>query len=145
MTSTIFEPLAEAIAAIAEGMSTAPTFKGYPRDPGTAGVEVPAVIVGLPAFARTPLDEPESQLGARDWHISFPVEMLLDLDDVPLRCQQLAAACEAFVIAMDGESIEARDGSVLVARVTQGAPVEYVDRARPLIGYVLSVDLHKLV
>jgi hypothetical protein len=93
----------------------------------------------------TALDAPESQLNARDWFLSYPVEILVDLENPRRNSAKVAEIVEAFIKAIDTDTLTAQDGSILVARVVNGAPVEYVDKARPMLGYVVNVEIHKLV
>lgn len=145
MSSTIIEPVAQKIADVITGLALVPTFKGYRWEPGMQGITTPCGIVGLPTIDRTPLAEAEPELGTRAWQLAYPVELLIDLDNVQRRSRQIAEAVEALIVAVDTDVLQVQDPSIWDARVTPAAPVEYVDRQRPLLGYVVTVELIKLV
>lgn len=147
-SSVILDPVAQKIAAVITGLAglqLTATVKGEKWEPEIGGLQLPCGVVGLPSFDRTPLDDPEGQLGARDWYLDYPVELLVDLSKPRDDSAKVAEIVEAFILAIDTDTLTAQDGSILVARVVNGAPVEYLDAARPMLGYVVTVQVHKLV
>lgn len=149
MPSTTLEPLANAIATQIATLSLTladEPLKAYPHDPGYAGLDViPCAVIGIPAITRVGVDQPESQLGARDWFIEWPVNLYFDIADPVFTSQQAIETVEAFIKLIDTESLQAADGTVLDAKVTESVPVEYVDQARPLMVYECKLEIWKLV
>lgn len=149
MTSTTLDPLSTAVAnAIATvNLSLgAGTLKAYAHDPGYAGLDtLPCAVVGVPTIGRVGTDESESQLGTRDWFISYPVSLYFDLADATFTSRQAAEAVEAFIKLIDTESLQAADGTVLDAKVTECVPTEHVDPSRPMLVYECTLEIWKLV
>lgn len=146
MPSTTLEPLAAAVAALITSLTTATSVKAYAHDPGYAGLDsLPCGVVGLPAITRTGVDESESQLGARDWFCEFPVSLYFDLADPTFTSKQAIETVEAFIKLVDTESLQAADGTVLDAKVTEAVPVEIVDKDRPMVAYECKLEIFKLV
>jgi hypothetical protein len=147
--STVLDPVAQLLADVINGLTglgLTAAVKGEKWEPEIGGLQLPCGVVGLPSFDREALDAPESQLNARDWFLSYPVEILVDLENPRRNSAKVAEIVEAFIKAIDTDTLTAQDGSILVARVTSTArPSSTSTSARPLLGYVVSVEVHKLV
>jgi hypothetical protein len=144
--STTLEPLALAVAALLRALSVSEGLTAYAHDPGYAGLDsIPCAVVGIPTLGRVALDEPESQLGSRDWFVTFPVTLYFDLADATATSQLAIEYVEAFIKSVDTESLQAADGTVLDSKVTRAEPAEFVDTHRPLLAYECDLEIWKLV
>jgi hypothetical protein len=142
VTSTIFDPVAQAICNIIDGLSLTSSLTSFKW--GRIDLDsIPAGVVAMPLFRRTAVEEAESQLGADDWNISYPVLLVADLNEAVANQAQVVDMVEAFVKAIDADYSLA--GTVKEAKVTEGEPYVQQDKgSRPLIGYELVVDVLKL-
>lgn len=146
MPSTILEPLATAVATLLGNLSVTPTLKAYAHDPGYSGLDsIPCAVVGIPTLGRVGLDESESQLGSRDWFVTFPVTLYFDADVATDVAKRAIEYVEKFIVSIDTESLQAADGTVLDSKVTRCEPVEIVDTHRPLLAYECDLEIWKLV
>ena len=145
MASTVIDPVAQALSDLAVGLSIAAgKVRAYKWEVGYSGIGAcPAVVVGLPGIGRTKIDEPESQLGANDWTLDFPVLLAVELDQAPKASAHLAEFGEAYIKAVDADP--QFDGLVADAKVVDAEPVVITDGARPQLAYELRVGVLKLV
>ena len=142
MSSTILQPTADLVAAVLTGLSVTPAVKGYATDPGMTGLDsLPAGVCGLPKVQRTNPDEAESQLGTFDWQIELPVMLLFDLYDTTTAQAQALQTLEAFIKAVDTGTLQTSDAQIVDAKVSQADPVEFLDEARPMVGYDCRVEI----
>lgn len=146
MASTTIDPLAVLLAAEITAIGLTPTIKVHKWDPGTAGIDsLPAGVISVPTIRRVGVDEAESQLGTRDWIITFPVTLAFDLADPAFTQAQAIEYVEAFIKRIDTDNLQASDASILDAKVTLAEPSEVVDQARPRLDYDCTVEVLKLV
>ena len=146
MPSTTLEPLAVAVANLLGGLSVSEGLKAYAHDPGFAGLDaLPCAVVGIPRLGRVGVDQPESQLGARDWFVTFPVTLYFDIADATATAKLALEYVEAFIKQVDSESLQASDGTVLDSKVTSAEPAEIVNTHRPLLAYECDLEIWKLV
>lgn len=147
MASTVLSPTADLIVTVINGLTTSETVKATRWDPGTGtGFDkLPAASVGVPTIRRVGVDQPESQIGSRDWEITYPVIFYIDLGEARYAQALAVEIVEAFIKAIDTNTLQASDGSIVDAKVTEAAPAEYVDDARPLLAYETTLELLKLV
>ena len=147
-TSTVIEPTAALIAALAETVSVTMSsgtrnLKGYVWDPASLD-EVPACVVGPPDVRERDLEESESQLGAVDWFMDFPVSLYFDLDEAGKAQGQMVEALEAFKKAIIADP-SLGVASILETKVTGSERSFWPDRARPLCGYYCTVSVFRIV
>ena len=146
MASTTLSPTADLIVAVINALTTSETVTATRWDPGMAGFDkLPAAAVGVPTIRRVGVDQPESQIGSRDWEITFPVTFYIDLAEAGYAQALAVEIAEAFIKAIDTESLQSSDASIIDAKVTESHPAEYVDDARPLLAYETTLELLKLV
>jgi hypothetical protein len=147
MAPTVLDPLAGALVDLLEALDVSEQVKGYKWEPGMTGFDrLPAAVVGIPSVQRVGVDEPESQLGSRDWFVSYPVDVYVRLDNSPAAAALAVEIVEALIVSIDTESLQAADGTVLDAKVTQSEPVlDLTDTAQPLLRYDCTVEIFKLV
>lgn len=146
MASTTIQPTADLIATVVSGLTVTPTVKSYRWDIGTAGLDaLPAAIIGIPEVRRIAVEDFESQLGTRDWHMTFPIHIYVDLAEAVAAQIQAVAIVEAFIKAVDTDTLQAQDATIIDAKVIEAIPAEYVDAARPMLAYECRLELLKLV
>jgi hypothetical protein len=144
--STTLEPLATAVAALLRALSVSQGITAYAHDPGFAGLDaLPCAVVGIPTVGRVGIDQSESQIGGRDWYVTFPVTLYFDLADATATAKLAIEYVEAFIKSVDTESLQASDGTVLDSRVTRSEPAEIVNTHRPLLAYECDLEIWKLV
>jgi hypothetical protein len=141
MASTILQPVADRLAAILQGLELGVNTWAQPDlrfdRAGAAEIEIPDIT-------RTPLEQPESQLGADDWDLEFPVSLWVNMTQADTAQQRLAALVEAWITAVDADI--QLGGLVLEARVTTARRVYgTTGNGRPLVGYETAVAVLKLV
>ena len=143
-TSTIIEPTADLLAALAETVSVTMSngtkaLKGYTWEPREFDA-VPAAAVGPPTVRRTGLDEGERELGSDDWFLEYPVGLYFDLDEAAKAQGQMVEALEAFTKAIDDDPSL---GAALVddCKVTNAEPFVEDGRNRTLCGYLCTVSV----
>jgi hypothetical protein len=143
MASTVVQPLADRIGAVAAGLGLSPTVKEWVWAPADLST-LPAAVVDLPTIARSGLDpQGESELGSYDWFLDFPVTLYFDLSE-PIAAQtQAAAYLEAFIEAVDTDAT--LTGMTLDAKVTRAEPSIRADESRPALAYETHVEIFKLV
>lgn len=139
MASTIIDPVAEALKNVVDAIANVSGEKWAPKDIGTT----PAAVVGLPRGNRVEVDGAESQLGSEDWYMTYTVALYFDLSEAKFSQAQAAEIVEAVISAVDDNPD--LSGTVLDAKVTNFEPEVIDDRNRPLLSYVLDVDVLKLV
>lgn len=145
MASTILEPIADALAVIVEAL---PSITGDPIR-ADRWVQVPmsrppCAVIELPKIGRTRPEEAESQLGARDWDLEYPVNFHFALRVADETQRRLAQVIEEFINAVDADP--GLGGLVLEAKVTDADIVyDETDSANPLIVYETTVAVLKLV
>ena len=148
MASTVITPIADAIADVLTGLAVTPTVKGRTWDPGLTGIDkVPCGIVGPPELRRTALDDSETQLGALDWYLDYPVIIGVDLDVAPSSASQLVEIVEAFVKAIDADQTLGLGAFCDQAIVSEFFGPERSDpeSGRPLYFYAGTVTVRALV
>ena len=146
MTSTTVQPTADLIAAVLAGLAVTPTVKSYRWDIGMAGLDaLPAAIIGIPEVRRIAVEGFESQLGSRDWHLTYPIHIYVDLAEAVTAQVQVVDILEAFIKAVDTDTLQAQDATIIDAKVIEAIPAEYVDAARPMLAYECRLELLKLV
>ena len=146
MPSTTLEPLAQSVATLLGGLSVSEGITAYAHDPGFAGLDsLPCAVVGIPKIGRVSVDQSESQLGTRDWFVTFPVTLYFDLADATATAKLALEYVEAFIKQVDTESMQAADGTVLDSKVTNAEPAEIVNAHRPLLAYECDLEIWKLV
>lgn len=105
--------------------------------------DMPAIAVGIPKLKRVPLDEAEPQLGALEYRLSFPItfnlELARDFDDQQLLVDGLLALS----LAIDDDP--GLRNTVFDSAIEDGQPFVAEERAVPLIGYMVRVEVSKLV
>lgn len=143
-TSTIIEPTADLLAALAETVEVTMSngvraLKGYTWEPASFDA-IPAAAVGPPTVRRTGLDEGERELGSDDWFLEYPVGLYFDLDEAAKSQGQMAEALEAFTKAIDANPSL---GSTLIddCKVTNAEPFVEDSRQRTLCGYLCTVSV----
>lgn len=143
-TSTIIEPTADLLAALAETVSVTMSngtkaLKGYTYEPATFD-EVPAAAVGVPVVRRSALDDSERELGSDDWIMEYPVGLYFDLDEARKSQGQMVEALEAFTKAIDANPSL---GSALIDDCTLTSAEPFVEdaRQRTLCGYLCTVSV----
>lgn len=144
MASTVLDPPAVQIAAILTALGVTPTVKAYkwaPRELAT----LPAGVVEIPSFQRTPVDTAEDHLGATDWHIQYPVALYFALHELATDQARAVLVVEAFTLAIDASPGLA--GTVQEAKVTSAIPtiLDEDTRNRALLVYETTVDCLKFV
>ena len=141
------DPLADDLVALVEALNTSQTVKGYKWEPGMTGFDaLPACVVGLPSVGRVGVDEPESQLGTRDWFIDYPLDLYFRLDHSGDASALAVEVVDALVVSVDTESLQAADGTVLDAKLVSAEPVlDLTDQAQPLLRYETTLRVWKLV
>jgi hypothetical protein len=146
MTSTILQPLSDLVASTIENLATDEPVSAYATDPGLAGIDrLPVAVTGLPTLDRVDVDSPESQFGSYDWTVTLEVTFLFDLGDTNTAQEQALDTIEKFVSSVDAAALSATDASIVDAKVTRSEPAEIVDAARPMLSYVCTLRVLKLV
>lgn len=146
MPSTTLEPLATSVATLLGALSVSEGITAYAHDPGYAGLDaLPCAVVGIPTIGRVGTDQPESQLGARDWFVTLPVTLYFDIADATATAKLAIEYVEAFIKSVDTESLQSGDGSILDSKVTRCEPAEIVNTHRPLLAYECDLEIWKLV
>lgn len=151
MSSTTVKPVATLIANVIAGLSVtfpggSASVKAYTWDPGMDGFDaLPAGVVGVPDIRRVSVDSPESQIGSRDWRMTYPVTFVFDLDVAALAQDRVVDCVEAFIKAIDTDTLQASDGSIIDAKVIAARPNVVMTDARPLLAYDCELELLKLV
>jgi len=156
MPSTYVQPIAEAVAAVAGGLSGltgGATVKGIVWAPRDTDVR-PAAVVEMPGIERVAADEAESQIGTRDVRLTYPVAFYFDLsEDVVLSQTQAVEVVEAFIDAVDASTnagqpmgTDVLTGDVLVVDAKASAdPPELLEpvssSGRPAIRYVCRTEV----
>lgn len=143
-TSTIVEPTADLLAALAETVEVTLStgvqpLKGYTWEPREFD-RVPAAAVGPPSLRRSGLDEGERELGSDDWTMDYSVGLYFDLDEAGKAQGLMVEALEAFTKAIDDDPSL---GSALIddCKVTNAEPFVEDGRGRPLCGYLVTVSV----
>lgn len=147
MTSTIIEPTADLIATTIAALAVTPAVKAYTWQTGLSGLgQLPAAIVDAPVVERTEVEQPESQLGAFDWTMTFPVYVFVELKVAKSAASTLVEIVEAFIQAIDAGALTAADPSIVEAKVVSSTMLDAEDQqARPLLAYDCRVEVLKLV
>ena len=144
MASTVLDPTAVLVAAVLDGLAVTPTVKGYAVDPGMTGLDsLPCGVVGPPTIERRVVDEGDSQIGSRDWNLTFPVTLFFDLADTATAQAQATQTVEAFITAVDTATLSVSDASIEDAVVAVATPVEILNDARPMLAYECSLAVLK--
>lgn len=141
--STVIDPIAQALAALAETITVnSETLKGvWPPQKGLPSV--PCVEFEIPRVTWVDVDQAQTQLGADDWTFDFPAVIWFDLRQAEAAQQRLVAALEQWRVAVGTTNL---DGLCQEAAVTAAEPVyDVTDAARPLIGYETTVRVWALV
>lgn len=113
--------------------------------PGMGGFNLPGAVVALPDVTRVGVEQPETQLGTRDWLMSYRVVFYFDLADAKTAQAQAASVLEEWIQAIDSETLSVSDASIIDAKVTTSQPFQVVDAPRPTLGYETTLELLKLV
>jgi|GEM_PF-6537847 len=145
MTSTVLDPIAEALKNVAGSVSgVTSSHKWILRDTDTR----PAAVVELPIVRRTPIDAPEDHLGSNDWRTEWTVVFYFDFTDTDKGQEQAAEAVESWIKAVDANPTltlspgNAAAGVVQETKVIEVGPVTLDERkARPLIVYPTRVEI----
>lgn len=134
-------PPAQALVDVLNAISVT----GHLWSPKTLSGPGPHGVVGIPSVERTPIEERESQLGADDWTLSYPVVLYFELNDITTA--QLAGVdkVEEFITAIDQNA--GLGGQCIEAKVTRSEPVivEGAGNAKPHLTYECTVDVLRLV
>jgi hypothetical protein len=101
-----------------------------------------AAEIEIPDVARTGVEEAESQLGADDWDLTFPVSIWVNMTDQAHDQIRLVQTLEQWIAAVDADVTFG--GLVLEAKVIR-AERQYQLARRPLVGYETTVAVLKLV
>jgi hypothetical protein len=139
MASTIIQPVADHMATMLRALGLGVnTWASEALTMGRAG----AAEIEIPDVARTGVEEAESQLGADDWDLEFPVSIWVNLTETGTSQQRLVQMLEQWISAVDADVTFG--GLVLEAKVTR-AQRQYQLARRPLVGYETTVSVLKLV
>lgn len=100
--SAILRPPADRLVTIIEGLSL-PTqvrarFGVSPNLPA-----MPCAVIEIPDVELTEPDEPESQLGATDWHLEYPVNFYFALREADAAQARAVETLEAFILAVKAD------------------------------------------
>lgn len=145
MASTIIDPLADALAALAGGITVNGTALKGVWPPRLGVPDVPCVEIEIPTVRRSDVEEAESQLGADDWTLDFTATIHFDMREAVTAQQRIVEALEAWIAAVDADR-SLGIASVLDASVVSAEPLyDLTDEQRPLIGYVTTVRVWRLV
>jgi hypothetical protein len=142
MASDIIQPVAQAIVDVIDDLT--PTVNGQLWEPNAGNVNPPAGVVGMPSIDRHDPEEEESQLGATDWFLDFPVYFFHDLGNALYAQEQAVETYEAFVQAVDANP-SLGIALVMDAKVTSVTPGFDLDQARPQIVTECRVQVLRLV
>lgn len=143
MPSTIVKPVADRLKAIAEGLAVTPTVKGYRWAPARID-KLPAIVVEPPELRRPDPEQGESQLGAEDWNLSFPVVVYVDLREAEMAQDRAVEIVEALIAALDDDTSLIALGCEDVELI-EAEPIVIDDKARPMFAYRCTVELTRLV
>lgn len=103
----------------------------------------PGAVIQLPEIRRTGIDDPERQLGSRDYLLAFDIDFMVDIDDSVFAQAQALAAVEAFIYAIDEDpSLGATVDEAKV--VSAGPPLVDQNATRPLLSYPAVLEVLKL-
>lgn len=141
MASTIIDPTAERVVDVLEAISGLTVYKWSMP----SGVNLPAAIVGRPDIRRTAIDEPESQLGSRDWAMSFLISIFVDLSKATTSQAASVDYAEAFIVAVDANPSLGDPTIADDAKVTSAEPDFELEGTRPMVTYYCTLELTKLV
>lgn len=131
--SEIIKPVAQAIAQVAESLGLSPTVKGVVWAPRMLD-RLPALVIEVPAGARTDPDQAESQLYTRDWNLDYACTFYTDLADAVTAQDRLTDLIEAFVMAVDAdETLGGLANSAKVVEWDQPAELELEGSTRSLL------------
>lgn len=140
-TSTLIDPVAQALKALLEGLDVDPGVKAYWPAPKLMDGTGPWAVVELPRLRRTGTDEAETELGSDDWYLSFPVILYVALSDAKRDQARLLDLLEAAIKAIDDNpslGIVTVDDTSLIA----GDPFfDLTEQARPLIAYECELEV----
>lgn len=142
MPSTIVQPVADRLKQIAEGLAVTPTVKAYRWAPARLS-QVPAIVIEPPDIGRPDPEEGESQLGAEDWDMSFPVVVYVDLREGEKAQARAVELVEALITAIDDDPTLAGLASDVELVEAESFVIE--DAQRPLFAYRCTVALTRLV
>lgn len=131
----------------ANGQTHTQAVKAYRWQPPDID-QLPAGLIELPAIDRGELDEGESELGARDLTLTFPVEFICDMTSAPEYVQALALAvvCD-FIDALDQDGL-ADDPDVWDVKATRAEQPDLAEdrsRKKPVLIYPATVEVFKKV
>lgn len=140
MTSTIFQPPADALVTLLEDLGLAVEFNAHRWLPGPGvGFKPPAAIVELPDFERAEVEGAEPQLGSDLWQLEYPVSLVFALREAQVAQDRAALGVETFVRAVDAD---ASLGGVAYESSVVGGEPEYDDnQGNPVVIYRTRVSV----
>ncbi len=141
MSEYLTDDIAEAIAQIARDLPLDPPLKAY-TDPPSSIFKMPCVVVDIPEINRRNVEEGESEVGSYDWRLTYPVGIFVELRESGAAHLYARHAAELFIRAID-ESFELA-ALVTDAVVTNARPEYELERERPAVLYVCTVDVFAL-
>lgn len=143
MTSTVTDPIAEALKTIIEGITIAgkpvKTYKWPPQDLDRR----PAAVIELPEIRRTEPDTAEDHLAENDWNYVLPVMFYFDLEDVAFSHAAAVETIESFIKAVDAD--QDLSGNCQEAKVMADRAEYFEGEAKPLIRWPTRVLVLKFV
>jgi len=141
MASEVIQPIAEALAALADDLG----MEGVVWPRGDLPNKGPWAVVGLPIVRRTaPEEREETGLGSNAWELSYTVTLLTDLGRPKASHELVADRLEAWVAAVDADrGLLTVAGTVVVidSSVTESEPIQVLGVNRQLIGYETTVEI----
>lgn len=139
MASVVIDPVAEAIKAKLAALTVqGRAVKAYKWSPH--GMDrLPAAVIEAPDISRRDLEAAESELGASDWLLTFPVTLYVQLDEAFAAQAAAVEFLEAFVQAIDADAGLGVAG-VIETRVTSAEPAVIEEQKRALYAYECRVE-----
>lgn len=142
-SSTLLQPLAEAIEGRLRTIGDLKTYVWTPRDLD----QLPAAVIELPDVRRPDPDEVDLVgVGANGWIVEYPVTFFFDLQEANYAQSQAVSYVEAAVLAIDYDrSLQpfapVAGGGVIDSAMTLAEAVIVEDRKRVLISYECTVTV----
>lgn len=143
--STILRPPADRLVEILEGLDLTTQVKGR------FGVTLklprfPCAVVEIPDVDLSDVEEAESQLGADDWRLEYPVNLYFALREADIAQARAVDALEAFILAVKADptlgGTAEIDAKVVSASVSYD---EVSDQANPRLVIETIVRVWRLV
>lgn len=124
----IHDELADALIPVLEAVGVRTAFKWSP-----GAIKPPSAVIEMPTIRRIEADQAEDHVGAKDWHIDFPVLFYVELTKdtrVQLTQAELVQLAVDFINAIDNLQSDT-DGFILNGLCTDAKVISAEPFATP--------------